>query len=153
MNFINEYVPQEDIDRFNLDALWNRFNPDSNPLPSSMFHHYWTVDREANCWFIYLTLVKDIEESDTNLPLYTNEYIFILHYKNIDIEIHLIQDRKNGSQNFKESPFNIIWELKSISSKKIDEIEIKTVLKKALKKHGYNGIRREINNTIVHCKF
>jgi len=78
MNFINEYIPQEDIDRFNLDALWNRFHPDSDPLPIDTFKHYWTIDKKENCWFMHLTLVKDEEESDT-FPIYTNEYIFMLH--------------------------------------------------------------------------
>jgi len=155
MNFINEYVPQEDIDRFNLDALWNRFNPDSDPLPIDTFKHYWTIDKKEDCWFMHLTLVKEEEESDT-FPIYTNEYVFMLHYKNIDIEVHLKKIREESSVHYSESPFHIVWELESLSPSTINDIkseEIEEVLKEALNTYGDNGIKWQVENTIVHCKF
>ena len=153
MNFINEIVPQEDIDRFNLDALWNRFNPDSNPVPNDIFYHDWTVDREANCWFMPISIVKDEEESDANLPLYTNEYIFILHYKGKNIEVHLRKNREESSRDYRESPCYVVWELESISSESIETETVIEILKEALRVYGIKGILFQVKETIVKCKF
>jgi len=76
--------------------------------------------------------------------------------KNTDIEVHLKKIREESSVHYSESPFNIVWELESLSPNTINNIkseEIKEVLKKALKTYGDNGIKWQVENTIVHCNF
>jgi len=47
MAFVNEYVEQEDIEKFELDELYNSYHKSNKtPLPNTMYKHYWTIDRE-----------------------------------------------------------------------------------------------------------
>ncbi|WP_024953896.1 hypothetical protein [Sulfurospirillum arcachonense] len=107
MAFINEYASQEDINKFKLDELLNKY---LNAAASYKYH--WTIDKDTNSWLMPL---KQLNSSET---------IWIVHYKNTNIEIKLwmVENR---------------WDLISIASNSFNNVEIIEILQKALM--GFNG--------------
>ena len=48
MAFVNKYVGQEDIEKYGLDELHNRYEDVNRMrLPRKSFRHRWTIDRES----------------------------------------------------------------------------------------------------------
>jgi hypothetical protein len=51
MPFVNEYVSDDDIEKYRLDELWLRYHPEYKSVPS-IYRHNWTIDRERNTYFM-----------------------------------------------------------------------------------------------------
>lgn len=77
MPFINEYVSNNDINRFKLDELLNGY---LNTTVS--YKHNWIVDKDTDTWLLPIKKLNDPES------------LWVLHYKNTDIEIKLLKQKK-----------------------------------------------------------
>ena len=56
MAFKKDKPSKEEIKKYDLDGLWNRYHRGANIyLPDSCFEHVWTVDREREIWLYDMT--------------------------------------------------------------------------------------------------
>lgn len=162
MDFVNEYVTDEKlIKEFNLDDLWNHYNPLARRQPerrlsgSQLCQYYWTTNHSHNIWLMNVGMVysQDNEISRTGYPEPTGEYIFIFHCDNMKYDVRLKRGPRT-SLNYKSNPYVIIWEL--ISPNQNEEqipVRIIPMLKNALITFGQDGVRRQIDNTVVEFDF
>lgn len=151
MAFVNEYMSQEDIEKYGFEALAKEY---SNLYDSSSFliDSHWTVDKEKESWLCWFRNEPDpyIDHATTR------ENVFILHYKgaNIEARVWLEEDSK---LSIYQSPYIVIWRFISISPSSFEgtqEAEIKTVLQEALSVYGLRGIRAqgEGKNAVVEFR-
>ena len=63
MTFINEYIPEEDLKKYNFEALNKRFRK-AGSTPAS----YWVIDREADIWLRKFYNAYDRTAPDDNCP-------------------------------------------------------------------------------------
>lgn len=103
MPFINERVLEVDSTKYNLDQLYKKHN-DKN----FTYSYNWIRDKETETW---LMPIKNLNN---------NETIWILHYKNTNIEIKLYKTRDS-------------WDLISIAPNSLKNQEIIETLQNALK--------------------
>lgn len=157
MAFVNEFVSEEDIEKYDLDALWNRYNQRGEQMPalrlSGSYKHYWTIDRELDVWLMFAEIVysQAAEFSRSGYPEPTREHIFILNMKEINYEIRLYK-LESSSRNFAENPFKIEWKLLSIKPEvpnMLSENEVMLIIKDAITEFGYNGIKKSVPNTLA----
>jgi len=147
MAIINEYVSQEDIKKYNLEKLVKKY--EFYPISPSLDSISWTVDKERGIWLIRCGRERDPDIDHGR----TNEHIFTLHYKGVDIEARVWLE-EDSQTNIYISPFIVIWKFLSVDPSSfdgVDEKEIKEVLKEFLTAHGHRGIRaqEEAKNAIV----
>ncbi|WP_457745962.1 hypothetical protein [Sulfurimonas sp.] len=102
MGFIHEYTSQDDIDKFKLDDLLNRYQN-----TTFFYKHHWAVDKVTNNWLIIVKHLNNFES------------IWIFHYKNTNIEIKLYKTEEG-------------WDLTSIASNQFSNQEVISSLRDAL---------------------
>ena len=148
MAFVNEYVSDEDINKYGLEEVRLRFNPQfrKSGLPSN-FQYDWVIDREKN---VYLMRVK-VGRDDIS-----NRVTWVLSWKGNEITVQT--DRMpGGSLSFSESPYKIIWGLVKVMPnellEEVTEKELLATLKEALTIFGDGGVRHQVPNTIVEFNF
>jgi len=150
MEFINEYASKEDIKKYGVEKFIEKFKWHVCS-PKRIEDVDWTIDKEEEIW-----LAKFGEETDPKIDhASTNENIFILHYKGVDLEVRLWEE-EDGQCNIYESPFILIWKYLSStpnSFAKVKEEEIKEVLKEALLTYGDRGIRAKGTGKDAIVKF
>ena len=135
MTFVNEYISNEDIEKYHLKDLIEKYkrytySPDIDNIN-------WTIDKEENIWLILFGIEHDPDMDHG----YTSEHIFVLYYKGDLIEARLWLE-EDSSFNISIRPYIINWRLLSLNSlsKNINIDEIKKVLCKALTNYGKYGI-------------
>ncbi|WP_024953897.1 hypothetical protein [Sulfurospirillum arcachonense] len=110
MAFINEYVSQDDINRFKLDKLLNKY---LNKV--ALYKHHWIVDRDTNSWLLPIKRLNNLES------------LLIFHYKETNIEIKLYKTEDG-------------WDLISIAPNSLNNQEIIHSLGKALEVLGIDDV-------------
>jgi len=137
MAFVNEYISDEDIERYHLKNLIEKYkrytySPDIDNIN-------WTIDKEEDIWLIFFGREHDPDMDHG----YTREHIFVLYYKGQLIEARLWLE-EDSSFNISTRPYIINWKLLSLHSPSkninINIDEIKKVLCKALTNYGKYGI-------------
>ena len=137
MAFVNEYISQEDMEKYGLIKLMNhyykldgRFHP-FNPKTRKLS---WTIDKERGIWLLNAISMHLPDARDG----YTGETFFIIYYKGRKIEVVL-----NGSQIDRDTdPIKITWKLLRIRDEDIqglDKEEVFKVLREALDGYGWDG--------------
>jgi hypothetical protein len=159
MAFVNEYISDENIDKFQIDELMNNVQSknskrEKKPFPSQNYKHHWTVDKEREIWFMWTDTPNDPLEPSR----FTGERFFVLDYKGESIEVVLKKIFKESSRKLTDNPFNIVWTLDRISPESIEELsyeEIIELVKEALGVYGTSGIKTPVpfENIVVTCKF
>lgn len=104
MAFIDEYTSQDDINKFQLNQLLNNYLNDS-----ALYTHHWILDNDTNSW---LLPIKKLNHSES---------LWVLHYKNTNIEIELFKTKQGG------------FDLISIAPNSFNNVEIISILQEALK--------------------
>ena len=152
MAFVNEYISNENIEKYHLKDLivkYKRYtySPDIDNIN-------WTIDKEEDIWLILFGREHDLDMDHG----YTREHIFVLYYKGQLVEARLWLE-EDSSFNISTRPYIINWKLLSLNSlsKNINIDEIKKVLCEALKIYGrlgvfdqkYKGLQESM---IVTCK-
>ena len=143
MAFVNEYVGEDNIKKYGLEALRMEWKGSIPPR----FRYEWTFDAERNCYFIPMETGRE-EES--------NQVRGVLYYKGIqwDVKVSL---ESNGSLSFAENPYRVIWGLRHIkhpSGGDVPEQEIVPVLKEALVAYRVFGIGTPAElNVVTHFTF
>ncbi len=144
MAFVNEYISQEDIEKYGLNKLWASYHINYDKIPDGKS---WTIDRDREIWLMYTAGVRDYNTDHQ----YTNEEIWTLYYKGTNIEVRLeyiTSDIINGS-------YKKVYKLLSLSPGSLDNLdnkEIIDILQEALQVYGYMGIRYQKPNTTVELR-
>jgi len=153
MAFINEYISEEDIEKYKINELMNSYQGE-NKFPKKYYKHRWTIDKERECWFMWV----DMPHEPLDHTRFTGERIFILHYKGKNIEIVLRKIFEESSEVLTDNPFYVTWKLDRINKPKelydVSDSEIIEILKEALEVYGTRGIKTSIpqENIIVNLK-
>ena len=153
MTFINEYVSEEDIEKYRLEEAKLSYRPEYSEegLPSS-YKYNWTIDRERN---IYLMLARIGKEE------FSNRFTWVLNINGQEFKVETDLNSAR-SMNINEKPFRVIWDWVEESSvdkalsKKVylptDETH-RNILKAALAVYGRRGAIKQIEGTIVTFNF
>ncbi|HFS85193.1 MAG TPA: hypothetical protein ENK72_01080, partial [Epsilonproteobacteria bacterium] len=144
MAFVNEYVSQEDIEKYGLDELHRRCSrkADNYKTARDGLHDrsQWMIDREKEIWFMRLGIRMVPGE---NPPIYLGNDIYILHYKGENIEVVMKDNRKEGSTKLSDDPFRIRWDILSIASSSLNGVqteEIIELIQQAMEVYGLEGV-------------
>lgn len=147
MAFVNEFVSDLDVKKYELENVKYKYSSSliASGIPSS-FKFDWVFDRERN---IYLMKVRHGREE------ICNRTYWILNWDGCEFEIQI--DLADGSSpNLNDSPFVIVFDLVEIIPKEknlIHDDKVISVLKEALTVYGYEGARRQVENTLVNFNF
>ena len=154
MAFVNEYVSDDEVRKHDLDGLLNSYNPLSfNPLPHSGFRHAWTIDRERDIYFLPVKTITETGRSGRHEP--TNRTVFVLSWQDKKIEV-VLAISPEGSVSTAAVPFVVIWELIKVDPAELPAVsheEILQVLREILQAFVYDGIKVQVANPIVECRF
>ena len=154
MAFVNEFVSEEDIQRFGLDELMRHFNPLSlgwSKGRPEAFRHTWTIDRERGLWLMEAKWIEETGPTGRNEP--TTKRIFILDWQGERIRFLLDRTR---SPKFSDSPFYVKWSLLEMHMPATLDVPRQTIislLKEALVAYGDWGARSQVTNTLVTLSF
>ena len=160
MAFINEFVSEEDIEKYDLDALWNHYRT-RDGMPelrlSGATKHYWTIDRSCDTWLYYMGVVRSQapEFSRSGYPEPTSERIFILHTNNDKFDFRL-KKSDDSTQNINVKPFIIKWEFIKVNYEKPTNqptLHTMKLLKDSLLIFGLNGAYRQVIGSTVLFDF
>lgn len=140
MSFVNEYVSEENIQKYDLAGVRKKWRCDIPPG----FRYVWTFDAERNCYFI--PLYNGREEL-------SNHSHCVLFYKGVHWDVEAIKE--SASREF-DGHYRIVWGLIGIrppvENGDLRE-ELVAVLKEALTVFGHRGVYGQIENTVVHFTF
>jgi len=156
MAFINERITDEDIEKYNLMDLWDKYKADDtiSVLDESKPYNF-AIDRQSENWLIHLAKVK-YENCEYRHQSYTRENIFIFYYTNKIYEVRLIKERYEGTHIDKAQRifrYEITWSLKSIIPEPREVQIFKVLLKEALEVHGERGLSLKESKHIIECLF
>jgi hypothetical protein len=141
MAFVNEWISQEDIEKYGLVALFTEYSKDDSKytaVKNPKDEIDWTVDRKREIWLIDMASAVS---PDSKFPSPTQETIFILHYEGNNVEVRLWWEPVSKP---KETPIRISWKylsMKSICIKNSDEKQLKIILREAIHTYKQFGIR------------
>ncbi|RXI36666.1 hypothetical protein CRU99_13265, partial [Malaciobacter mytili] len=146
MEFINEYVSKEDIEKYKIFELMEHYKERSmSEKDRKDFILYWVINKQRDIWFKFIT---DVMNPDWDYMQGSGEKIWILHYKGTNIEVRLFDPPDEGSISFKEKPYIKIWKLLSIKPESLEDIsnkKLKKLIKEALIVHGDQGMFSSIS--------
>ena len=149
MEFVNEYVSEEDIKKYNINEIWLSHHPEykRKGRTSSNSPYNWTIDREREVWLMRVA-AGGYERGNLST--------WVLYWRGELIEIELAKPGE-GSKSYKEQPYRIVWGFSPFSlhpSDHPDWQEILQALKEALTVYGDRGVREQApGTTVVSFKF
>jgi hypothetical protein len=145
MAFVNEYASDEDIEKYGLKEIWDKYYPFRKGKYFGGNRPAWTIDRERNA-FLMVVARGTGEEG--------NQVSFLLWWDGAHVVARMKQ--KGGSADLEEVPFYRIWHLVKLATPSdlpISREDILDALKDALTVYGYWGVQEQVPNTIVKFSF
>jgi hypothetical protein len=146
MAFVNEYVPEADIEKYDLKGIWDEFHPLRKGQYFKGNRPNWTMDRESEVFLMSIGIGRGEHGNRT-------KFLFWWRGANVVADLDLVE---GSSGDLNASPFMRVWDLVRLelpSQLKGDEVVIRKKLKEALRAYGYWGIRSQRPNTVVEFKF
>ena len=146
MPFVNEYVSDEDAQKYDLDNLWNKYNYSwilRMPKALNRFEvhqHAWCVDKERSYWLFNCGFLRN-ENSRSGYPEPSNKEAFILHVNDQNIEFILSSSSMETSDLY---PIHFCWNFVSMTPSCLPNMSreiLITILKEALNVFKCSGIR------------
>ena len=143
MAFVNEYVSDEDVEKYGIAQLRDELHA---------YHqrrYHWTRDRERDVYLVQIHhLGRDLEPED-----------WLLYEKGryCAVRLHL----EGGSKNYSERPYRILWYFDGFSDgwlrcpvpSEEEQPHIIQLLKEALTAYGEGGVNSYVSDTIVSFTF
>ncbi|MBF0342177.1 MAG: hypothetical protein HQL95_14625 [Magnetococcales bacterium] len=126
MAFIIEKISDEDVVKYNIEALWKKYHPFAEKLPG--FYYLWVVDKDRDIYFMRVESGKDIDTS--------NQIGFELVWGGVTIKAQL---RKFSVQCDDENTEIVEWVMERIyhhDDCPYSRDEIISILKEALTSYG-----------------
>lgn len=143
MPFINEFVSEQDIEKYHLIKIWDRYHPLSTNDMNKIFRHSWTIDRKRG---IFIMPIKYGREE------FSNQITWILWWRGNELTATLL---KSGWENTRDGEGLATWELQNIWKPQgctLNNETILPVLKEALTEYGFLGIQMQLPNFIVEFR-
>ena len=145
MSFVNEYVSDEDAQKYDLDNLWNKYNYSMLKMPEALtsyevHQHAWCVDEERGYWLFNCGFLTS-ENSRSGYPESSNKEVFILHINDQNIEFILAHHGMEATDLY---PIHFSYNLVSMSPSSLPNMSrenLFTILKEALNVFKCAGIR------------
>lgn len=131
MGFVNEYISDEDLNKYGIQEIWDEFHPYSKNDLNLIHKHSWTVDKKE-CIF-FMPVAEGKEE-------FSNRQDCILGWKDSILRVTLDQ---LGSVNYKTEIGTRIWRLVDIWKPEdfaVKDQDIVSALKEALLIYGDSGV-------------
>ena len=145
MSFVNEYVSDEDAQKYDLDNLWNKYWYWGLKMPEALTYyevhqHDWCVDKERGYWLFNCGYLMS-EESRSGYPEPSDKEVFILHVNGQNIEFILTSHGLGATDLYPTHfSYNLVSMTPSCLPNMSREILI-TILKEALNVFKCSGIR------------
>ncbi|OCG42503.1 hypothetical protein [Gilliamella sp. Bif1-4] len=164
MPFVNAYASAEDAKKYDLDNLWNKYNPWFTPMPEllkrfDVHQHAWCVDKERGYWLFNCGWVHNYD-SPSGLPEPTNKQVFILHVDGQNIEFILSRGDLDPSDSVSTDlyPIQFAWNIVSMTPSCLPTMSkagLLTILKEALAVYKCSGLRDVESNeeALIRCNF
>ena len=155
MAFVNEWILQEDIEKYELVELCEKYSKDDSKFtavkdPNSVRGIDWTIDKGKEIW---LLSVASVTNPNYDLPSPTQERVFILHYKGVNVEVRLWG--AGISTSIKEVPYKYSWKYLGMNPNSIDgvnDVVLKAIACEALQTYKEFGLRgRRTDITEITC--
>ena len=146
MPFVNEYVSDEDAQKYDLDNLWNKYNYSwilRMPKALNRFEvhqHAWCVDKERGYWLFNCGFLRN-ENSRSGYPEPSNKETFILHVNDQNIEFILSSSSMETSDLY---PIHFCWNFVSMTPSCLPNMSrehLINILKEALNVYKDSCIR------------
>jgi hypothetical protein len=145
MAFINEYISEEDIIKYEVKEAWEKISPGSTGPDSFLSKYTWTIDKDRDVYFIPMASGK--EE-------FSNQSISALWWKGTLLSVSLAS--MGGYLDYPNGKGERTWALIKILKPKefhVPDVEIIPILKDALITFGYDGIILPIKDYKVTFTF
>ncbi|MBK8186316.1 MAG: hypothetical protein IPK77_03185 [Cellvibrio sp.] len=150
MAFINQYISEEDMQKYNIREIWKKIYPSHSyksldNIATLNGKYSWTVDRARNIFFIMML-------SGTFESSHLSSSVLSLEGKLVKI----VLSSEGGSWDNNTRNGHQIWGLHSIErldKSSISDEYILERLKEALKTHQISGIYRLTNTYSVSFTF
>ena len=145
MPFVNEYVSDEDAQKYDLDNLWNKYCYWGLKMPEALTYyevhqHDWCVDKERGYWLFNCGYLMS-EESRSGYPEPSDKEVFILHVNGQNIEFILTSHGLGATDLY---PTHFSYNLVSMTPSCLPNMskeKLLIILKDALKVYKNCGIR------------
>ncbi len=150
MAFINEYISKEDIKKYDIFGIMNKFD-EIKKEDEKYLRLKWVLDREREIWFCYAGRVID---QDLDFGQGTGEEIWYLNYKGTNLEVRL--QRGRNSSSIRERPYIKHWIFLSITPESLNDVsnkELRDIIKEALDVYGTNGIASQVEKQNIEFRF
>ena len=145
MAFVNEYVSDEDVEKYGIAQLRDELHFDY----ARRCDWEWTRDRERDAYLIQRShLGRDFEPE-----------VWLLYEKGRYCAVML--HRGGGSKSYSEQPYRRLWHFKGFCDAWLrcpvpaeeEQPQVIQLLKEALTAYGYAGMRKQLPETIVSFNF
>ncbi|MEW8693466.1 MAG: hypothetical protein AB2535_20725 [Candidatus Thiodiazotropha endolucinida] len=146
MAFVNEFASDEDIEKYDLNGIWDQYHPLRKGKYYLGQRPWFTIDRDQNIFFMVLGSGREEQCNRKKILLWIDGYQVV-------VEIELA---KGSSPNTNDQPFKRIWGLIGVHPQEgvsKTQKEIINILKEALIVYGYFGVHHQVSNTIVKFNF
>ena len=145
MPFVNEYVSDEDAQKYDLDNLWNKYNYSMLKMPEALtsyevHQHAWCVDKERSYWLFKCGYLIN-NDSISGYAEASDKEVFILHVNGQNIEFILTRNSLGATDLY---PIHFCWNIVSMTPSCLPEKtreNLLTILKEALNVFKCAGIR------------
>lgn len=147
MGFINEYASDNDIEKYDLKSVWDKYHPTSKGQYYLGHKPMLTIDREKNIFLLPIEQGREEHGNRTTMLLWIDE-------NHVLAEIDLV--RGLNPDGIESNPYRIVWELADVHPQKGFHLPRKTIieiLKNALSVFGFDGANRQLPNTLVEFRF
>ena len=129
MAFEEAIATKEEIKRFRLDKLWDKYNEEYciNTSEDSHFEINCIVDRDKDIWFCHLGLER-VWSKEYDAFASTNEVRYMLFYNNKQYIVRVNDPKQDGFYDKKNDFRYKVWELNSIEPEIKESDEYKKVV-------------------------
>jgi len=146
MAFVNEYASDEDIEKYGLREIWDKYHPLRKGRYFGGNRPDWTIDREQNIFLMQVGQGRGEAGNKVKFLLWANGQHIVAWLEVVGGES---DDLNNG-------PFKRVWDLSKLEVPmdcSISESLIINMLKSAVETYGYLGICRQVPNTTISFIF
>lgn len=146
MGFVNEYVSDEDIEKYDLHGIWDKYHPFRKGRYYGGNRPHWTINRQSNTYLMAIGVGRGEHGNRKTFLLWVDG-------AHVTVEVDLV---KGSSGDLDANPFILIWELAGVEIPALlenQEDNVISTFKDALRAYGYWGIWNQRPNTVVELKF
>jgi len=147
MTFVNEYISEENLKKFNIKDLYVKYNPRLIKKGIPDYKKFsWIADKSRD---FFLVRMKNGREELSH----HSEWVVFFRGEIISLEL---ARAVGGSKNYSEVPYVKVWDFVSMGENNFVGVEkdlIFDFLKEALTVYGDNGVNSHVENVEVKFNF